>query len=897
MSKVTTDIVAGWCWRLANANGNSEVSKMPALAEWTQCDSFPSVIQMELLARKIIASPNVGENERHLQWVGEVDWEYSTSFPTPSGSLAFEHADLVLEGLDTFASVRLNGKDILRSENMFISHRVGVKAHLQPAGTRNELSILFESPIKMGNKLESDFGKRTSFMRDRRRMHIRKAQCHWGWDWGPTILTAGPYLPIRLETYDASIENIHVVTEMSNDHETANVSVTVEALGSHRMEVLIAIVDGNGQEVSKSSAKIDELGRGYAQVMLSSPTLWWPHSHGVQHLYAAKVNLIHASQTLDEKITRFGIRTIKLIQRPLEDAPGKTFLFSVNGQDLFIQGCDWIPADNFLPTISRKRYYDALRLAKFSNVNMIRVWGGGIYETDDFFDACDELGISVWQDYAFACGDYPTHPEFLDSIKREAILQTKRIRSRASLAILCGGNEDFMLADHFGTKYDFKDVKGPFEHTEFPQRKIYLDLLSDVVSELCPNVQYWANSPWGVEGANANDPTVGDIHQWSVWHFEQLPYQKYKDLSGRFVSEFGMHGFPVQRTVDLFAPDTHDRQPQSRVIDCHNKGHGAETRIARYLAENFRFDMKLENFVYCSQLLQSEAYGYSLRDWKRKFNGKGKEHCAGAIIWQFNDIYPGTSWAYVDYFMRPKPAFYSIRRTFAPISVGVERTPLSRWIDEDHPRESEIPSFSVFAHNTTTSDRSCELLIQTYDLQTQVWLDLDKQHESHEVTLLRGRNTELVELNRQESWTEESLIIVVAKLVQKHPTSRTLARIVNWPEPFRYLSWPATTKVDIKVHHATEDLKESKVDTDVLAILSQRDINWKDFVSVTTNYPVKGLWLEPIYDGLETHDDTEPLWEDNMLDLMPGETLRIGVHGLRGRGVKARFLNDWECSN
>ena len=583
---------------------------------------------------------------------------------------------------------------------------------------------------------------------------------------------------------------------------------------------------------------------------------------------------------------KFGVRTIEIVQRPLDDAPGKTFIFNVNGRDIFSQGGNWIPADNLSSTITRERYFTWIRLARYNHLNMIRVWGGGLYETEDFFDACDEFGILVWHDYAFACGDYPIHEEYLDNIREEAEHQTIRLRNRASLALLCGGNEDFMLNDRFGVKFDIDDLKGPFEDKPFPQRKIYLQLLPEIAARLAPNVTYWANSPWGAGGKDSNDLTVGDMHLWSVWHHAQKPYQQYKELAGRFVSEFGMHGFPVMRTVDAFAPNTEDRYSQSRAIDCHNKGNGAETRIARYLAENFRYDnSNLENFAYCSQLLQSEAYGYALRDWKRKFNGRGKEECAGAIIWQFNDVYPCTSWAYCDYYLRPKPAFYTIRRAFAPISVGIERTPRSRLIDEDNPRDSKIPQFSLFAHNTTTKDVVTILALKAYDFHTGKWTTFDDPDSAHrEVTLRAGYNTELGELKKQSSWTEASLIMLSATLIDKS-TNEPLAGIIDWPEPFRYLIWPVDTKVDVSVV-SLEGESSKKVGDDGLV--------FENKVTVRANQPVKGVWLEPVYDGKETEDEPEPLWNDNMFDLLPGEELSVLVKGLKGRQVKVKFLGDWE---
>lgn len=700
------------------------------------------------------------------------------------------------------------------------------------------------------------------------------------------MLTAGPYLPIYLETYSARLDNLHIWSDLAIDHSSADVSVDVQVVGEGAETIAVKVLAKDGTEVESTTVSLNGSKKSLVKVSLSSPRLWWPNGQGEAYLYTINVSLLNsASNVLDFSNQKFGIRTIELVQRPLDNAPGKTFFFRVNGREIFSQGGNWIPADNLLPTITRERYFDWIRLAKFNHLNMIRVWGGGIYETEDFFDACDEYGILVWHDYAFACGDYPIHQEYLDSIKAEAEAQTIRLRNRASLALLCGGNEDFMLCDWFGTKFDFSDLTGPFEDKPFPQRKIYLQLLPEVASRLAPNITYWANSPWGAGDQPASDLTVGDVHQWRVWHVDQAPYQKYKELSGRFVSEFGMHGFPVMRTVDVFAPNPQDRHSQSRAIDCHNKGHGAETRIARYLAENFRYDnTKLENFAYCSQLLQSEAYGYALRDWKRKFGGKGKEECAGAIIWQLNDVYPVTSWAYVDYYLRPKPSFYTIRRSFAPISVGIERSPASRWIDEDNPRDSEIPTFSVFAHNTTAKDVKGNLVLKAYDFHTGTWTDLRRDDAEREVTLNAGYNTELGALKPHSTWTEESLIILSATLIDPS-TKETLARIVDWPEPYRYLNWPLDTKVDVSVT-TTESRPNAASDAD--------GVVYEDRVVARANHPVKGLWLEPVYDGKETEDEPEPLWNDNMFDLLPGEEISVFVKGLRGRKVKARFLGDWE---
>ena len=287
----------------------------------------------------------------------------------------------------------------------------------------------------------------------RRAVQGRRAddsQYHWGWDWGPVVLTAGPYLPVYLEAYDLRIEDVYVQTNLADDHSTADVAIEVKVapVGTQPASVRISVVDADGTEVFSASPDIFEDGEAYVKFAAASPRLWWSNGLGQQHLYTAHVTLLDAgSDALDASSTRFGIREVELIQRDLDDEPGKTFMFRINGVDVFAQGVNWIPASNLLPTVTRARYFDWIRTVAFAHMNMIRVWGGGIYETVDFFDACDELGVLVWHDYAFACGDYPLHEEFLASVKKEAEVQTTRIRNRASLALLCGGNEDFMMYD------------------------------------------------------------------------------------------------------------------------------------------------------------------------------------------------------------------------------------------------------------------------------------------------------------------------------------------------------------------------------------------------------------------------------------------------------------------
>jgi beta-mannosidase len=437
--------ITEWKWRLSDSNGEKKAESLD-LKNWRPVTSFPSVIQQELLANQFIPNYHIGENEREIQWAGACDWEYRTTFLSPTTSSS--HIDLVFDGLDTYAKVQLNGNVILKNENQFIPARVSVSPLLK-RGEENELSIIFESALKAGTRLEEKFGKQNSMMRDRRRMHLRKAQYSWGWDWGPVVVTSGPWKPIYLETYDYRIEDVYITTKVTTDHSSADISIEFTANHANPgMRVAVAITDAEGKETSNAMVPIENAKNSSIELKAKDPKLWWPNGQGSAHLYTAHIRLLSStSKTLDTSTVKFGVRTIEVIQRPLKAAPGNTFMFRVNGRDIFSQGGDWIPADNLLPSVSRKRYFDWIKIAKFGHLNMIRVWGGGVYESEDFFDACDEMGILVWHDFAFACGDFPTHASFLKSVQQEADAQVKRLRNRASLALLAGDNEDFMLAD------------------------------------------------------------------------------------------------------------------------------------------------------------------------------------------------------------------------------------------------------------------------------------------------------------------------------------------------------------------------------------------------------------------------------------------------------------------
>ena len=486
----------------------------------------------------------------------------------------------------------------------------------------------------------------------------------------------------------------------------------------------------------------------------------------------------------------------------------------------------------------------------------------GIFEGDAFYEACDQQGILIWHDFMTACGVYPVQDWMLKSVEAEVRAQVIRLRNHPSIAIWCGNNEDFMVADYAGVNYDVGDLKGPWDKTELPQREWYMRIWPAVCKELTPQTPYWPSSPFG--GPHANHTDYGDLHQWDVWHHLQLPYQQYPRLGGRFVSEFGMHGFPHLRTVCAFAPDPATRYPNSRIMDTHNKSKGAENKMGRYLWENFRLPSSMRGFIYLSQLMQSEALDYALIHWRRGWKGDGHELCAGTLVWQLNDSNPTTSWALIDHGFRPKPAFYTVRRAFARLAVGISRAPVWHFRgDVNDPHASEIPRYELWGSNFGDGAVEVELRLRMYDIAHRREIDLPANDATSTFTLGANISTELRHLTCPPTVTESSYIILCASL-HSSSTGVELCRKVSWPEPYRYLSLPQP---------------EAPGD-DVTVAMQGEEAELRCGI-----YPLKGVLA---YVDMEDGEDAE--WADNMWDLMPGDVVRTKARGLAGRSVKVRHL-------
>lgn len=679
------------------------------------------------------------------------------------------------------------------------------------------------------------------------------------------MLTCGPWRPIKLEIYTARISDLYFTTHIDASLKTAEVVAKAEIEGeasSVQFEILF-----EGKVVGSEKVRIVD-GFATATFRRENPELWYPAGYGKQPLYTLKASLWSDLQTMDTVSKRFGLRRAKVIQQELDDAPGTTFLFEINNIPTFCGGSCWIPAESFIPRLTPDKYHKWVKLAVDCNQVMIRVWGGGIWEQQAFYDACDELGVLVWQDFLFACGNYPAYKDFLHLVEREAIANVKLLRHHPSIVIFAGNNEDYQYRESENLDYD------PSNHdseswlkTSFPARYIYEKLLVDVTQDIVPGTYYHFGSPFG--GSSTRDPTVGDIHQWNVWHGTQERYQDFDRLSGRFVSEFGMEAFPSIRTIDSYLPlgdRDPDRYAQSSTVDFHNKAAGHERRLATYLTENLQFTFKpFEQYIYATQLLQAEALGTAYRLFRRQWQGPGKEYCAGALVWQLNDCWPVTSWSIVDYYLRPKLAYFAIKRELKPITIGMKQTTSTSPADKIH-RDSEkiTHSIEIWASNLSLEERKGSLTVKSYDIitgqpkATKTWPTL---------TLPPNRSTELATWTTTINDDDEHYRTVTVAYFHDSSLGHQLARSTSWPEPLKYVPFQQPKTLQFSVLDG--------------------------MVSISSEVPVKGVMLE-------LEDETEDVkWDDNGFDLLPNDTVTVRARGLKesdARRVRIRYLgSEGEC--
>ena len=604
----------------------------------------PGCVHRDLRNHGLIPNPFWANNELSLRWIEERDWEYRTAFIAPPALFAEEVVELVADGLDTVATVQLNGRIVARTDNMFIGYRWNVKPLLRPG--KNILLIRFGSAMNYIRTHRT--GHRPREINDPvgRSTVIRKQQCQFGWDWGPRFVTAGIWRDIRLEAWtDNRLESVRVTQNHRSDgsvvlHLAAEFARPDATAACHWRLTLdeIVVTEGSGRKI-----------------VVEHPQLWWPNGQGAQPLYRLEVEVVRPDgRVLGTWARRIGLRTIVLDRHP--DRWGESFRFVVNGRPVFAKGANWIPAHSFVAGLGRADYERDLRSAREAHMNMLRVWGGGIYESEDFYDLCDELGLLVWQDFMFACTLYPADAAFLASSRAEAEFQVRRLRHRACLALWCGNNE----------------VPGCNAHELVANKKLLAEYealfhraLPKVLAATDPVTPYWPSSPWrgGLDMGHAAGEQRGDTHYWDVWHARK-PVKDYEKYAFRFASEFGMQSFASAETQGAFCPP-HDANVFGPTMTNHQKNRFGNQIILDYVSRQYRFPKDQDALLFLSQLNQADCMQVGVEYYRRNM-----PRCMGALYWQLNDCWPVASWSSLEFSGRWKALHHVARRFFAPALVS-----------------------------------------------------------------------------------------------------------------------------------------------------------------------------------------------------------------------------------
>nr|HPR61102.1 glycoside hydrolase family 2 protein [Prolixibacteraceae bacterium] len=631
----------------------------------------PGTVHADLLANGKINDPHYRLNENDVQWVEDEAWEYRTRFFVDKKVLQNSRVVLHFEGLDTYAKVFLNDSLILESDNMFVGHYIDVKNSLFKGS--NSLRVVFDSPVKRGMEklIKIDYVipavNEQAPYNERTNVFTRKAPFHYGWDWGPRLVTSGIWRNVKMLAYnEANIDDVFVQTEKIKNktaYLNALASVYVEKAGNYDFSLKTdgsILWEKNGVQLKKGLNVIDH------NFVIEQAQLWWTNGLGDQHLYPFTFVLSNDEGIVDEFYIDFGIRTLKLVQEP--DEVGRSFYFELNGRPVFMKGANVIPSNTLTPSVSNETYKRLIKDAVMANMNMLRVWGGAIYENDTFYELCDKNGILVWQDFMFACALQPGDIAHLENIKSEAEYNVKRLRNYASLAMWCGNNENLHGWHHWGWKEMYEPNVRDFMWNTYDT--IFHHILRDAVNEFAPNTPYWSSSPTAYVDELA-DRQSGDEHDWTIW-FGQRPFSDFGVNVPRFVSEYGLQSFPSMHTIKEFAVEA-DFDINSEVMDHRQRGRmeymgpgfNGNHLINRYMEQYYNVPQKFEHFTYVSQLLQAKAYQTALESHR-----KNMPHCMGSLYWQLNDSWPTISWSTVDYYGRWKASHYAVQKANAPIIIA-----------------------------------------------------------------------------------------------------------------------------------------------------------------------------------------------------------------------------------
>lgn len=680
-------------------NQNSMIVKeLNSSWEFSEKDSInwmpaevPGCVHTDLIENKKIKDPFYRLNEHDLQWIDKKDWLYKTEFDLDQKVLSKDRIVIDFKGIDTYADVYLNDQKVLSADNMFREWTVDVKKYLKTG--KNKLKIEFKSPIREGLKFydangfvypgaENDQAKLGQVEGNKRvSIYTRKAGYHYGWDWGPRLVSSGIWRPVYLKAWDnARIHDLQIVQNKVND-DIANFTAILELESED--EVLADIqIQNEGEELVATEVHLRKGIHKYElNFDIENPKLWWPNGLGDQNLYHIKAQ-VNVNGKIEEASRRIGIRTVEVVRE--KDEKGTSFFFKVNGVPVFMKGANYIPNDIFPSRVSKEQLEKVIHTAKTSNMNMLRVWGGGYYEDDLFYDLCDEAGILVWQDFMFACAMYPGNQDFLDNIRLEARDNIKRLRNHPSIALWCGNNEILVAWNNWGWK---RQANQQGEEVTAKVWKAYADIFHEVlpkaVEEYDASRFYWSSSPSSGTGIKP-DLINGDDHYWGVWWGKE-PFETYATHIARFMSEYGFQSFPEMKSVRKYA-EPQDYDIYSEVMKSHQRSSIGNETIEYYMLKDYKKPKDFESFLYVNHVLQAEGIKFALEGHRRAM-----PYCMGSLYWQINDCWPVASWSSTDYYQEWKALQYYVKKGFEPLLVSPysENDSIKLAVVNDHQKEIE----------------------------------------------------------------------------------------------------------------------------------------------------------------------------------------------------------------
>ncbi|MBT7528872.1 MAG: glycoside hydrolase family 2 protein, partial [Flavobacteriaceae bacterium] len=635
--------------------------------------SVPGDVHMDLLKNGLIEDPFYRLNEHDLQWIDKTDWEYKTEFDLSKKDINSHSLSLDFHGIDTYSSIYLNDSLIATTDNMFIGKTVDIKSFAKLG--KNKLYVKLYSPINKGVKLHDSLGYDISSfnandlaeigkVEGNKRVSVftRKAPYHYGWDWGPRLVTSGIWQPINIKKWNYfNIEDLYIKQKTLD--ESASLVAEIEVESYLEIDEMISEIYVDNQKVSTDLIYINK-GANKIEIpfTIKDYELWWPNGMGDQNMYEIKVKL-QSNNNFVTTSKRIGLREINLVTS--EDSIGNNFYFEVNKKPVFMKGVNYIPQDIFLNRVSDDKYEELLNSAVDANMNMIRVWGGGIYENEIFYNLCDEKGLLVWQDFMFACAMYPGDQEFLKSVEQEAEFNVKRLRGHPSIALWCGNNEVRSAWKNWGWEKDVIENQSPEIANEISKAydDVFHKILPKVVNNLDSSTAYWPSSPGSTFSGGTESYTSGDAHYWGVWWGKEN-FESYNQKVPRFMSEFGFQSFPEFSSIDKYTNES-DYSIYSDVMKSHQRSSIGNKTIEDYMLRYYNKPKSFKGYLYVSQVLQ--AYGVSMG---MEAHRRNKGYSMGSLYWQLNDCWPVASWSSIDYFGKWKALHYSTKKAFQPVLIS-----------------------------------------------------------------------------------------------------------------------------------------------------------------------------------------------------------------------------------